>query len=133
MVVGGAISRDVLEKAVGDNAVALAEALVTHGAKLPAGPWLEFGIRSGLARLNHTKVTPAFIRDLKLPEKVVTALVASWTFPFAKNAYGQILVAVIPEVPTDESVLAHLGTNSIRCVATLPELAELKTAYLQSV
>jgi hypothetical protein len=133
MVSGGALSRDTLEKAVGDHGVSLADALVAHGAKLPAGPWIEFGIRSGLARLNHTAATPAFVRDLNFADEVIEALVAKLIFPFARNAYGQLLVAVIPELPAEPAIMAQMGANPVRCVATLPEMADLRDTYRRSL
>lgn len=132
MVSGGALSRDVLEKAVGDHAVGLADALVAHGSKINPVPWIEFGVRGGLTRLSNTKVTAAFIRELKLTDDSVNLLLSSWVFPFAKNAYGQMLVAMMPEVPVAASALALCGPNPIRCVATLPEFGDLRAAYRAS-
>src|ERR1017187_9455643 len=125
----GVISRDHLEKAVGDHSVILIDVLVEHGGQFPTAPWIAWGIRQGLARMNRTKVTAAFVRERQLSEEGIKALLGAWVFPFAKNLYGQLMVACSPGWPKPEKALPYLGANPVFCVATLSELAELHAAY----
>lgn len=132
LVVEGVFSREALEKAVGDKSVVLIEAMVAHHQVIPIATWITWGLQQGLARLNRTKVTLAFIRDCKFSEAERSLLFDGWVFPFAKNAHNQLLVASAPGWPVDTRAHALFGENPIFCVATLPELEELRATYAKA-
>jgi len=129
LVAGGAISREVLEKAVGDRAVLLVEALVEHAQHFASDPWIDYGIRRGLGRLNHTKVSPAFIRELALSADDIERLLQAWTFPFGRNAYGQMLVAAMPIENDLKTIQKITGDNPLKFIATLAEFSALRGSY----
>ena len=129
MVNERALSRDTLEKAVGDKNVALADALLEHAEEFDEAAWLSYGLRKGLARLNHSKATAAFIRDLRLNADQLTLLAENVILPFARNCHGQLLVAMLPGWPVPPAVKAIIGEMPILCVTTLAEARDLRLAY----
>lgn len=129
LVAGGAISRETLEKTVGDRAVLLIEALVDNAQHFPSDPWLEYGIRRGLGRLHNTKASPAFIRDLALTADDIERLLHAWTFPFGRNAYGQMMVATMPIENDLKTIQKITGDNPLKFIATLAEFSALRGTY----
>lgn len=129
MVTEGAIVRETLEKAVGDRTVSLIDALIEYRDRMPAAPWIAWGVRQGFTRVNGVRVTKAFVRDLGMDSAGLNALAKAWLLPFAKNAYGQLLVAAVPGYQAEGELVGRLGESPVLCVATFQELADLRDAY----
>ena len=129
LVAEGVISRDTLQKLVGDALIDLFEALCQHSKSFPEAPWLEWCIRNKLARVNHVKASTHVISTLKLNAEKRTACKEAWAFPFAKNLFGQYLVAVLPNNPPPAKLLACFGENPVFCAATFAEFAALRDDF----
>lgn len=132
LVTEGAVNRDVLGKAVGDRTVSLIEALAEHADQFPSPNWVAWGIRQGHARVNHTKVTPVFIRELKLSEDDAKLLAEAWFFPFARNDRKQMLVACVPGCRLPVNASKVVGENPVLCIPTLLELRELHAEFAKA-
>lgn len=126
--------RDDLEARVGDRGVFLLDALADNPGTVHTDPWLNLGVRTGLVRMSSTRTSVPFIDELHLSEEERLSALRAWCFPFAKNSYGQFLIAQAPGWPSVDPFpekLAKVGAHSVRifCVADLSELAALASVY----
>jgi hypothetical protein len=133
MVTEGVLGRDVIETAVGDQSVFLLDVLVSNADKVALMQWISWGVRQGLARLNRTKVTAAFVREFKLAHALGIQMHKAWFYPFARNQFGQTIVACPPGWPIPEWTSAAFGAEAVYCVATPEELRELRAAWAEAV
>lgn len=131
LVAEGAIGREPLEAAVGNQSVGLLDALVVHAALFPPRPWISWGLREGRMRLAPGGAAVGFLRRLALLPEQRDRLADAWWLPFSHNAFGQWLVASVPGWDLAPGEVPSNPPGVVPCILTLSELGVLKTQFLR--